>query len=42
MGDRRGIHRVLWGDLIERDGLEGLDVDERIILKRIFKNGYGR
>jgi hypothetical protein len=26
-----------WGGLRERDHLEGLDVDERIILKGIFK-----
>ena len=28
--------RFLWVDLIERDRLEDLDVDGRIILKRIF------
>jgi len=27
---------------MERDSLEGLDVDERIILKWIFKNEDGR
>jgi len=41
-GDGRVIYRVFWGGLMERDGLEGLDVDERTILKWIFKNGDGR
>jgi hypothetical protein len=30
------------GDLVERDDLEDRDVDERIILKWILKNGDGR
>ena len=30
-----------WGGLRERDHLEGLDVDESIILKGIFKKGNG-
>ena len=29
-----------WGDLEERDHLAHLDVDERIILKWIFKEGW--
>jgi hypothetical protein len=37
MGDRRGAHRVLWGDLREREQLENLGLNGRIILKRIFK-----
>jgi hypothetical protein len=36
MGDRKGAYRVL-GDLRERDHLENLDIDGRIILKWIFK-----
>jgi hypothetical protein len=31
----------LWGKLMERDDLEGLGVDERLILKWIFKNRNG-
>jgi len=39
MGERRGVYRVLVG---KRDHLEALDVDGRIILKRIKKwNGAG-
>jgi hypothetical protein len=37
MGDRRGAYRVLVGDLMERDHLEDLGIDGRIILKWIFK-----
>jgi len=32
-GERRGAYRVLWEDLGERDHLENLGVDGRIILK---------
>jgi len=32
MGDRRGAYRVLWGQLRERDHLEKLRVDGRIII----------
>jgi hypothetical protein len=35
-GGRKSAYRV-WGDLRERDYLEDLDVDGRIILKRNFK-----
>jgi hypothetical protein len=38
MGDRRGAYVMLVGDLRERDHLEYLGLDERIILKWIFKN----
>jgi hypothetical protein len=31
----------LWGELIERDHLEDLNVDKRIILKCIFKMWVG-
>ena len=37
MGKRRGVCRVLWGNLRERDYLEGLGIDGRIILTLIFK-----
>ena len=37
MGKRRGAYRVWWGDLTERDHLGDLDIDGRIILKRILK-----
>jgi hypothetical protein len=37
MGDRRGAYRVLVGDLRERDHLEDLGIDGRIILTWIFK-----
>jgi len=33
IGDRRGAHRVFrWGELRERDPLEDLGVDGRVIL----------
>jgi hypothetical protein len=35
--DKRGVNRVLVGDLRERDHLEDLDLDGRIILKFILK-----
>jgi hypothetical protein len=38
--ERRGTYVVLWEDLSERDHLEDLGVDGRIILKRIFKKQY--
>jgi len=34
---RRGICRVLWGNLRERDHLKYPGVDGRIILRRIFR-----
>jgi hypothetical protein len=37
MGERRSVQKVLVGNLRERDYLEVLGVDGRIILKRIFK-----
>jgi len=32
MGERRGAYRVLWGNLRERENLEDLGVDGRIVL----------
>jgi len=36
-GERRGLYRVLWGNLRERDYLEDPDVDGSIILRCIFR-----
>jgi len=33
MGEKRGVYRVLVGYLMERDNLEVMDVDGRILLK---------
>jgi hypothetical protein len=41
MGDRKGAYRVFVGDLMERNHLEELGVDGRIILKWIFKKWSG-
>jgi hypothetical protein len=41
MRDRRGACRVLVGHLMERDLMEDLDVDGRLILKWIFKTWDG-
>jgi hypothetical protein len=41
MGDRRGAYRILWGDLSERDHLEDLGLDRRIILKWILRSKIG-
>ena len=40
-GERRGTYRFWCGDLKERDHLEDLGVDERIILKGNFKKWDG-
>ena len=37
MGDGRGVHRLWWGNLRERDQWGDPDVDERIILYWIFR-----
>jgi hypothetical protein len=41
MGERRGAHRALVGNLSEEDHLEDPGVDERIILKWIFERLNG-
>jgi hypothetical protein len=43
MGRTCGTHgkRFWWGDLMERNNLEDLGVDERIILKWILKKSDG-
>ena len=42
MGNRRGAYRKLVGYLRERDHLEGLGIDGRIIFKWIFKKWDGK
>ena len=37
MGEWRGVTRILWGNLSERDYLGDPSVDERIILRWIFR-----
>jgi hypothetical protein len=37
MGERRGVYRVLWGNLRERDYLGDPGVDGRIILRWILR-----
>jgi len=37
MGERRGVYRVWWGNLNERDHLEDPGIDGRIILRWIFR-----
>jgi len=41
MGDSRGAHTLWWKNPKERDHLEDLDVDGRIILKCILKDLFG-
>jgi hypothetical protein len=43
MGEEGNTHRVWWGNLKERDHLEDLYIDGRIILKCILKkqDGWG-
>jgi len=36
-GERRGLCRFWWGNLMERNCLGNLSVDERIILRWIFR-----
>jgi hypothetical protein len=40
-GEKRGACKVLVGDLRERDHLEDVGVDVRIILKLVFKKWDG-
>jgi hypothetical protein len=37
MGERRGIYRVWWGNLRERDHLEDSGIDRTILLRWIFR-----
>jgi len=37
IGERRGLYRVLWGDLKERDHLGDPDLDGRILLRWILR-----
>jgi len=39
MEERRGVYRVFWGNLRERDHLGDPDVDGRMILRWIFRSG---
>jgi hypothetical protein len=42
MGERRGVYRVFWEHLRERDCLGDPVIDGRIILRCIFRKwGYG-
>jgi hypothetical protein len=41
MEDRRGAYRVWWGYQIERVHLEFIDIDSRVIFKRIFLKWEG-
>jgi hypothetical protein len=39
MGEKRGVYRIWWGKLRERDNLEDPGTDGRIILRWIFRSG---
>ena len=41
MGERRGVYRILWGILRERDHSEEAGVKRWIILRRICRNRDG-
>jgi hypothetical protein len=41
MGDRRGAYRVLVKDLRERDHLEDIDLDGKVILNLSSRSGMG-
>jgi len=38
MGEKRGVYRIWWGNLTERDNLEDPGTDGRIILRWIFRS----
>ena len=40
--ERRGVYTVLLGNMKERDHLGDTGVDGRIILRWIFRRGFGR
>jgi hypothetical protein len=41
MGEKRGVYRVWWGNLRERDHWEDPDIDGKIILISVFRKLYG-
>jgi hypothetical protein len=42
IGDRKGAYRIWYGNLRERDNLEDLGIDGRVILKWVFKKWDGK
>ena len=41
MGGRRDVYWVWWGDLSERDYLEDVGINGKIILKLVFNKWFG-
>jgi hypothetical protein len=42
LGEMKGVYRVCWRNLRERDSLKDPDIVERILLKSIFKKWEGK
>jgi hypothetical protein len=42
MGQTRGTYRCYWGNVNEKDNLEALSADGKIILKLILNKSFGR